>query len=242
MKEIIDYLLADRNLGLLDAFVLSNLNPSPAVREEVVNQMYQDIRSGKGADIRCDDIWEMQDLFDNCVPTTLKMVLSQHGIETSEGAVTAVALLDGWMKDSVSGVLPRHVGDFLSNLGLDNTNIPDATIEDLERYAEQNHSVMLAVDGDEVQGKDNDGNDQGRGVNHIILFLGVDWEVDPPMAIIHDSGHPGGESQRIPLKQLQDAWEDSGRWALRTVNPAPQVCPPISEMSLAQQNDNLQLD
>ena len=240
VMNVVHDVAADKELDLLEAIVLKALHLSSSLRTVVLNQIDQAIDSGAFDDVKC-KINERQEL-QNCVIVAEKMVLAEYGIYKSEAGLTIRALLDESLQGPNSGVNPLRVGEILTRFGIDNDPVSFATLEQLERFSAEGRFTIVGLDADETRENypDDDEDDLGRGENHVVVFLRVDRS-DPskPMAIFRDPAY--GEERAIPLDRFMDAWEDSGRYAVVTRDPAPPLsCDvPFSALNETEQNQML---
>jgi hypothetical protein len=95
----------------------------------------------------------------------------------------------------------------LEHYGID-AHVEHGDLSSLARYLEQGRSIMVAVDADELYGRDDDSSQEDRAADHALRISKIDE--DAGVAILHDPRNPGGEGYEISIDALHDAWADSG--------------------------------
>ena len=163
------------------------------------------------------DLWWQEQSEDGlCVPTSVAMIASQlSGRWITEAEVVSVAcntdppLLDG-EPGAWSGMTAEEGELLLEELGIEAETLDGGTVEDLERYVnQQGRGVILAVDSDEIwYGLDDDSSTADAMADHALRLAHIDNERG--VAILEDPGSSTGQGYEITLAQLEDAWEDSG--------------------------------
>lgn len=226
MKTLIEDMAADKDLDLTEALIFERIPKDIADLEILRHWLDEKIQAGDFDDVQCRTTFKHQRL-DNCVVVAQKMVLDEYGINLSEAGLTLRAMVDGTLT-ATSGVHPLRATDaeILERYGLEPETMAGATIEMLENLRAEGRPPIVAIDAGEAWATNYDDNedaeDAGKGVNHVVVFLRVDRsDPDNPMVVVNDSGRHDGGELRIPLVQFQDAWADSGNYVIVPTEPVP---------------------
>lgn len=168
------------------------------------------------------DTWRHQATDFTCGPVSQQMILQRFGIEVSEPKLVYDAVTNGWLTDAGTSI--GDLGSLLEHYGIDNHQAAGAGIESLMSELVQGHSVIVAVDADELWNpgslfEDLFGED---GADHALVVTGLDLsDPDHPQVYVNDPGDPNGAGKAYPLEQFLDAWADSGNTYVATDEAPP---------------------
>jgi hypothetical protein len=184
--------------------------------------------------------WELQNLPDNCAVAAQTSILNQylrHDISMDEA--TYVAVSNGWYAPGF-GTAPEDLGNILEAYGIPTHSVANASIEQLAAELQQGHRVIVGVNSGQLW-------DQGplaefwnwvnaafgrdtstlSPADHAIAVTGLDLsDLNNPMVIVNDPGHPDGAGQAYPLDRFMDAWENSDFHYTATSIPPDGGAPP----------------
>lgn len=163
--------------------------------------------------------WHMQEEGQSCALVSQEFVLEElTGREYTEDQIIDIAEENGWYDGN--GTAPMDVGKVLEHEGIEVERNWDSDISDIEDTLENDGCVIVGLDSDEIWTENTEGLDlddafgiPGSGADHAVQVIGIDKsDLNNPIVIINDPGHPGGCGLAVPLSEFEDAWEDSGNF------------------------------
>ncbi len=165
--------------------------------------------------------WHPQEAMDSCAVCSQEFIIeAATGKEFSEEQMLEMASDLGVYRPG-GGTLPADIGKLLDHVGIPNSVGSGISLDELMSKVNSGHGVTVGVDSSELMGGDDWGEIFGipmSSADHAIQVIGFDSTSDGEFAIVNDPGHAGGCSNRVPLDQFLDAWEDSGNLACVTDN------------------------
>lgn len=140
-----------------------------------------------------------------------KYILRKLNIEFDEKQLVQDAIQNGWLKEK--GTALHNIGRHLESKGLVVTRQYNATINDIVNVLSNNESVIVAVDGGELQGNRAEEIKEdfliGQIPDHTVVILSYDAE--HKTITIYDPNSPNAEDT-YPIDQFEDAWNDSKKY------------------------------
>lgn len=163
------------------------------------------------------DRWFAQEENGYCLPAAMTQVISEAldiDLTDESAVVEAMGELGIEFNPPHSGMTMSEGERVLEHFGVDTAHLEGLTTNDLARYLDDGHSVILAVDSNDYwQGVDSD--DQA---DHAVVLTGID--TDKGVVILSDTGAAGDGSQyEVPLDVFDEAWAETGGQALVTTEP-----------------------
>lgn len=171
--------------------------------------------------------WHMQTHPDTCAVVSQEYVLEELlGEDFDENNLMDIATENGWYTPG-GGTPMENVGDILEHYGLQ-VERGSGTIEDLEAVLSNGEKVIVGIDSDEIWTNGDDAMADhvledivgipDADANHAVEVIGIDRsDIENPMVILNDPGHPGGQGAMIPLELFEDSWEDSGNYMVSAI-------------------------
>lgn len=137
-----------------------------------------------------------------------KYILQKLNIEFDEQLLLQNALQNGWQKEK--GTALHNVGRHLESKGLVVLRRYKSTIDDIANALNENESVIVAVDGGELQGNSVEELKEdiliGQIPDHTVVVLSLDLLNNT--ITIYDPNSPN-PSDTYSIGQFKDAWNDS---------------------------------
>lgn len=167
--------------------------------------------------------WHPQAAVDSCAVCCQEYIIeAATGRDISESQMLDVAT-DLGVYQSGFGTLPQDMGAVLDHFGIDNSVQSGVAFEDLISLVNSGHGVSIAVDGNEIMGKEDwleNWSDiwgvPSGSANHAIQVTGFESTNSGDFVIVNDPGHQNGCANRVPVNQFLHAWSDSGNLACVT--------------------------
>jgi hypothetical protein len=155
-----------------------------------------------------------------CGPTSVAMVVGQlkgRPVGRREVSWTAerMGLLDYPMDRGVVGMRRSSLTDLFAAFGVPAEPVR-TTVNGLRALLDEGRAIVLHVDSAELWGR-GDGD-----ADHFVVLTGIDdrHEIarinDPGMGPAYGFAQGTGAAHAVSLAALDDAWHDSGRWAMVT--------------------------
>ena len=147
-----------------------------------------------------------------CAVVSQQMVLNDFGIPVSEAQLVYDATSNGWLNSG--GTYPEDMSRLLNHYGVSTHANYNGDMPSLINELAHGHKVIVPVNSSELW----DGVSfwqrltgfHNTGADHAIVVSGVDFsDVDHPMVVVNDPGHPDGVTQQYPLEHFLEAWNDS---------------------------------
>lgn len=166
--------------------------------------------------------WHEQAADDTCAVVSQEMVLeSLTGSDFSEGSLAAEAEANGWYQPG-AGTPLYHMDSLLEAHGVPTETHFGASLDDVAGALDRGEKVIVSLDSDELWSATGDPPLEdlvgdpipGQGANHAVEVTGIVDTASGPMVVVNDPGHPDGGAAMIPFAQFQDAWDDSGAFAV----------------------------
>lgn len=208
-------------LGNLSGWLLDPSELGGWSSEDVFSPWEQDV-CGLGTPAQDAEIWQQQSTDFTCAVVSQQMILEEFGIEVSEAQLVYDAVTNGWLTDAGTSI--GDLGSLLEHYGIDTHQGVGAGIESLMSELVQGHSVIAAVDADELWNPGSLFEDLfgADGADHALVVTGLDLsDPDHPQVYVNDPGDPNGAGKAYPLEQFLDAWADSGNTYVATDEAPP---------------------
>ena len=185
-----------------------NFEPTSVDMKDVVGNVVEDMAN-----------WHVQE-GNTCAVCAQEFVLEGlTGNEFDMNELRELAEENGWY--NINGTPGNCVGNLLEHYGLDVERGYGISVQDMQNCLENGGKVIVGVDADELwSGQNEEWFFPGRDVDHAVQLVGFDHsDPDNPMVILNDSGVANGCGATVPLDVFNDAYEDSGRFAVMAYAP-----------------------
>ncbi|MEH1013119.1 hypothetical protein V6U90_08400 [Micromonospora sp. CPCC 206060] len=167
--------------------------------------------------------WHQQEDTTTCAVAAQEFVLDETtGTDRTEADLVQLATEQGWYIPG-GGTPMNEVGNLLEHHGVAVDRQDGANLDDLRFALADRDGVIVAVDSDEIWTPDPADPLEGypgvpgQGADHAVQVTGLDYRnPDHPMVILNDPGLPEGAGMRVPMDVFWNAWEDSGRFMVRS--------------------------
>lgn len=168
--------------------------------------------------------WHEQHTSTTCAVASQEFVLDSLGVtDFSEEQLAREAEAAGWYTAD-GGTPMAHVGKLLEYHGLHVERAVGSTVDELRAELELGHKVIVGVDSSELWTPGRDGllaelGDlpaiPGQGADHAVEVIGfIPASPEGPMVILNDPGHPEGRGMLVEQEEFDEAWADSGHFAI----------------------------
>jgi hypothetical protein len=178
-------------------------------------------------------LWFDQEKDGLCVPASVSEVVAEFRGVPDAGSllpeVTSAAEGFGLIEtgDGYSGMTMDNAGALLDSLGVPN-HIEHGDIGTLEQMLDQNRSIIVSVDADELplwgETDPGDGTGADQGADHALVVTGIDEEKG--LVYLNDPGHPEGREETLTIDQFKDAWADGDNTMVVTDSAPSDAAPP----------------
>ena len=169
--------------------------------------------------------WFTQSLPYDCGAASVTQVLTElfgPNSHSEKEVVDAATQMNLWASNPGSTKIDGMGIDGIEKL-LDHFNVPShveqaTDMHQLADYLDKGFSVVLPVDANPIWY----GHEGQTPVGHAVLITGIDFERG--VAVLSDTGTPGGNEETISLEQLKEAWSFSDFNMIVTEHPTdPEV-------------------
>lgn len=166
--------------------------------------------------------WHLQERSDTCAIAAQESVLEDlTGLKVTEEELTEISESHGWYTPG-EGTAMHDVGKLLEYFDVPVEQHEHAGFDLIENALAEGDSVIVGVSAEELYAPaDPDASPdasprlKGRDADHAVQVIGVDRSVpDAPEVILNDPGIPDGRAVSVPLEAFQQAWDESGDFAV----------------------------
>ena len=142
--------------------------------------------------------------------------LDIFGIHKSLDALRALSAEKGWLTET--GVTLENIGAICHELGLCVESKSEGCLDELESALENGRQVIVAVDGGELTGNQQEEEIEdvfyGQISDHCVVVLAVEEDT----VTLYDPAC-GTVPLTVSKEHFLDAWEDSGRYFVKIAGP-----------------------
>jgi peptidase C39-like protein len=166
--------------------------------------------------------WHEQAAPDTCAVVSQEMVLeSLTGQDFDESALAAEAEANGWYVPG-GGTPTWHMDSLLEAHGVATETHFNTSLDDVAGALDRGDKVLVSLDSGEIWSRGGDplledmvGDPiPGQGADHAVEVTGIVDTASGRMVVVNDPGHPEGRGEMVPIEQFQNAWADSGAFAV----------------------------
>ncbi len=148
-----------------------------------------------------------------------KFVLQQRNIQFNEQQMLLDAIDHHWLKDEGTPLL--NMGRHLEDAGLTVVRKSNANLNDIEKYLSQGASIIVALDGGELDPHNMleekiEDLVVGKIPDHAVVVTSLDVSSNSINIFNPDSM---SRIQSIPVDRFLDAWDDSENWLVAAAAP-----------------------
>lgn len=164
--------------------------------------------------------WHFQQHPDTCAIVSQEYILEKFtGQEFDEEDLASEAISNGYYTPGV-GTYPDFVGKLLEDHGIEVERSIGNTIDDIKDNLLSGKDIIVGLDANEIW--DPSEIQQLKDLilmpeaNHAVMVTGFNDSTQE--VILNDPGHPQGAGMHVPLRNFENAWDDSDCFMVNTVN------------------------
>jgi hypothetical protein len=155
-----------------------------------------------------------------CAVASVGMVASRiFGEHVDQASLVGATQHLGLLDDTPSGLTVDETAQLLDRLGVP-SSVAHGTLDELRTFVAEGRGVILALDGDEIDG-DDDRTDDARDANHALVVTAIDDTRN--VVVVNDPGRTDGAGLEVPIERLLDAWADADNAMVVTEDVAAAV-------------------
>ena len=172
-----------------------------------------------------------------------KFVLQQRNIPFNEQQMLLDAIDHNWLKDEGTPLL--NMGRHLEEAGLAVVRKGNANLNDIEKFLSQGASVIVALDGGELDPQKEleekiEDLVVGKIPDHAVVVTSINSSENTVHIFNPDSA---SQLQSVPMDRFIDAWDDSENWLVAAAVPGEMEYDPapldLSGIELEPELDDL---